>query len=56
MAIDGLHHLVLRVPDLGEAEEFYRELFGLDVLFREGQLGDEHGAFLRTRNPNFIFS
>lgn len=44
MAIDGLHHLVLRVPNLGDAERFYRELFDLDVLFREGQLGNEYGA------------
>lgn len=36
MTIDGLHHVVLRVPTLPDAEEFYRELLDLDVLFREG--------------------
>jgi catechol 2,3-dioxygenase-like lactoylglutathione lyase family enzyme len=36
MTIHGLHHVVLRVPALPEAEEFYRDLLGLDVLFREG--------------------
>ncbi|MFC4550284.1 MULTISPECIES: VOC family protein [Halorussus] len=36
MPIHGLHHVVLRIPNLAEAEAFYRELFDLDVLFREG--------------------
>ena len=43
MAIDGLHHLVLKVPDLPEAEAFYRDLFDLDVLFREGTKGETFG-------------
>ncbi|PSP57484.1 hypothetical protein BRC82_00625 [Halobacteriales archaeon QS_1_67_19] len=45
MALDGLHHLVLRVPDLADAEAFYRELFDLEVLFREGETETgEYGA------------
>ena len=44
MTIRGLHHLVLRIPDLGEAESFYRDLFDLDVLFREGSKDGEFGA------------
>lgn len=40
----ALHHVVLRVPDLPAAESFYRELFDLDVRFREGSLDGEFGA------------
>ena len=40
----ALHHVVLRVPDLPEAELYYRDLLGLDVLFREGSLDDEYGT------------
>lgn len=43
MAIHGLHHVVLRIPDLPAAESFYRELFDLDVLFREGVKDDAVG-------------
>lgn len=43
MAIDGLHHVVLRVPALPDAEEFYRELLDLDVLFREGTKDETFG-------------
>lgn len=40
----ALHHVVLRVPDLPAAESYYRDLLGLDVLFREGSLDDEYGT------------
>ena len=43
MTVDGLHHVVLEVPDLAEAEAFYRDLFDLDVLFREGTKGETFG-------------
>ena len=39
-----LHHIVLRIPDLPGAELYYRELFGLDVLFREGSHEGEYGT------------
>lgn len=44
MTFHGLHHIVFRVGDLREAEPYYADLFGLDVLFREGSLDDEFGA------------
>lgn len=44
MAIHGLHHVALEVPDLLEAEPFYRILFDLDVLFREGEKDGKFGA------------
>lgn len=44
MSVHGLHHLVLLVPDVPEAEEFYAELFDADVLFREGALDGEPGT------------
>lgn len=43
MRIDGLHHVVFDIDDLAAGEEFYRELFGLDVAFREGEFGDDYG-------------
>ncbi len=30
-------HVAIRVPDLREAESFYRRLFGLEVAFREAR-------------------
>lgn len=36
MGITGLHHLVVRVPDVPDAQAFYTDLFDLAVLFREG--------------------
>lgn len=44
MAIDGLHHLVLLVDDLPAGEAHYRELFDLEVLFREGYRDGEPGT------------
>ena len=40
----ALHHVVLRVPALPKAESYYRDLFDLDVLFREGSLDGEYGT------------
>ena len=37
MALHGFTHLALRVQRLREAEAFYRELFALDVAFREAE-------------------
>jgi catechol 2,3-dioxygenase-like lactoylglutathione lyase family enzyme len=44
MAIHGLHHIVLDVPDVGDAEAFYADLFDLAVAFREGEYGEEYGS------------
>lgn len=44
MGIRGLHHLVLLVDDISEDELFYRELFDMEVLFREGTLDGEPGT------------
>lgn len=44
MGIRGLHHLVLLVDDVPEDEAFYRELFGMEVLFREGVLDGDPGT------------
>jgi catechol 2,3-dioxygenase-like lactoylglutathione lyase family enzyme len=44
MHVDGVHHLVLLVDDVPAAESYYRELFDLDVLFREGTLDGEAGT------------
>lgn len=43
MGFHGLHHVVLKVEDVPTAEEFYRELFGMDVLFRKGAKNDTLG-------------
>lgn len=43
MAIRGLHHVAVAVPDLEEAEEYYLELFDMAVLFREGTLEGRRG-------------
>jgi len=34
-------HMALFVPDLRAAESFYRRIFGMDLLFRESDLGGE---------------
>lgn len=44
MYIDGVHHLVLLVDDVPNGESYYRELFDLEVLFREGALDGEPGT------------
>lgn len=44
MGIRGLHHLVLLVDDIPEDELFYRELFDMEVLFREGALDGTPGT------------
>jgi catechol 2,3-dioxygenase-like lactoylglutathione lyase family enzyme len=44
MPISGLHHLVLLVDEVPEGESFYRRLFDMDVLFREGVLDGEAGT------------
>lgn len=43
MAFEAFHHAALVVDDLPEAESFYRTLFEMDVLFREGTRDDEYG-------------
>lgn len=43
MGFHGLHHVVLTVEDVPAAEEFYQELFDMDVLFREGTQNDTFG-------------
>lgn len=43
MPFHGLHHVGLAVPDLEEAEGYYRELFDMAVLFREGTLDGRRG-------------
>lgn len=43
MTVAGLHHAVLNVPDLPEAEAYYRELFDMSVLFREGTKDGTYG-------------
>ena len=44
MGIRGLHHLVLLVDNVPEDEMFYRELFDMEVLFREGALNGNPGT------------
>lgn len=44
MGIQGLHHLVLLVDDIPEEEAYYRELFSMEVLFREGALDGTPGT------------
>ncbi|MFB6071421.1 MAG: VOC family protein [Halobacterium sp.] len=43
MRIDGLHHVVLDVPDVAAAERFSADLFDLSVAFREGEYDGEYG-------------
>ncbi|WP_396611952.1 VOC family protein [Haloferax sp. S1W] len=44
MTIHGLHHVVLLVDDVPEGEAYYRELFDMEVSFREGVRGSEPGT------------
>lgn len=44
MGIEGVHHVVLLVTDVPEAEAFYRDLFDMDISFREGVLGESVGT------------
>ncbi|WP_410766474.1 VOC family protein [Haloferax sp. DFSO60] len=44
MPIRGLHHLVLLVDGVPEGETYYRELFDMEVLFREGTVDEEPGT------------
>lgn len=34
-------YIALFVPDLHAAEDFYRRLFGMDLLFREAKIGED---------------
>jgi len=43
MPFRGLHHAVLNVPELPAAEGYYRELFDMAVLFREGTAEGAYG-------------
>jgi catechol 2,3-dioxygenase-like lactoylglutathione lyase family enzyme len=43
MSFQGLHHLVLPVNSVPDGEQFYRDLFDMEVLFREGTLNDNRG-------------
>lgn len=38
-------HIALFVPDLRAAEDFYRRIFGMDVLFRESDLDGEESWY-----------
>src|SRR5262245_44764176 len=40
MALHSFTHVALRVGSLREAETFYRDLFGLEVAFREAETPD----------------
>ena len=44
MPFHGLHHVELAVRDLADAEPYYRELFDMAVLFREGTLDGRRGT------------
>lgn len=44
MGISGLHHLVLLVDDVPAGEAFYRDLFDMEVSFREGALDGTPGT------------
>lgn len=44
MTLAGLHHVVLRVPDIPTAEAYYADLFDFDVHFREGSLDGDIGT------------
>ncbi|SFK59076.1 Catechol 2,3-dioxygenase [Halogranum rubrum] len=43
MGFEALHHVVLVVENLAEAETFYCELFKMDVRFREGERDGDYG-------------
>jgi catechol 2,3-dioxygenase-like lactoylglutathione lyase family enzyme len=44
MSFHGLHHLVLPVNSVPDGEQFYQDLFDMEVLFREGTLNDNRGT------------
>ncbi|NHN41696.1 VOC family protein [Halorubellus sp. JP-L1] len=44
MGVHRIHHVTLAVADVARAERAYRDVFGLDVLFREGTYDGEFGA------------
>lgn len=44
MDIHGLHHLVLLVDNIPEDEAYYRELFSMEVVFREVALDGTPGT------------
>jgi catechol 2,3-dioxygenase-like lactoylglutathione lyase family enzyme len=46
--IHGLYHVVLDVGDLDSAEQFYRELFSLEVAFQEGEYAGDYGKVPTT--------
>lgn len=43
MTLTGLHHVAIAVPDLSEAADYYRDLFEMAVVFREGQAQGRYG-------------
>jgi catechol 2,3-dioxygenase-like lactoylglutathione lyase family enzyme len=43
-------YIALFVPDLRAAEGYYRELFGMELLFREGRLGKSWGTLPRDKD------
>ncbi|USZ72228.1 VOC family protein [Natronosalvus halobius] len=43
MHVNGVHHFVLLVDDVPDGESYYKELFDLEVLFREAALDGEPG-------------
>ncbi|WP_336361775.1 VOC family protein [Haladaptatus sp. ZSTT2] len=44
MHVNGVHHLVLLVDDVPGGESYYKELFDLELLFREAALDGEPGT------------
>jgi catechol 2,3-dioxygenase-like lactoylglutathione lyase family enzyme len=44
MGIRGLHHIVVTADDVPADEAFYRDLFDMEVLFREGTLDGDPGT------------
>jgi catechol 2,3-dioxygenase-like lactoylglutathione lyase family enzyme len=43
-------HLAIQVPDLHRAEAFYRELFELEVMFREAPTSADDDAWAQLRS------
>jgi catechol 2,3-dioxygenase-like lactoylglutathione lyase family enzyme len=43
MTVQGLHHVAIAVPDLARAERYYRDLFEMAVLYREGHVEGRYG-------------
>lgn len=44
MSVHGIHHVTLAVDDVARSERAYRDVFDLDVRFREGTYDGEFGA------------